>query len=63
MKKFICKQGTSRQDLANPFRHMSYHERLVKKNGTIDLKDNLTIEDLGNKYIRVKPIDNTKLVK
>ena len=62
MRKFISKKSMSRQDLTDPFRHMSYHERLVAK-GTIDLNDNRIIEDLGDKYIRVRPIDKTKLVK
>ena len=52
----------TRQDLSNPFRNMSYHERLIKS-GAISLKDNCTIEDLGNGYERINIIDKSKVVK
>ncbi|MBZ9616789.1 hypothetical protein [Clostridium estertheticum] len=63
MKKIICKQNNlSRQDLANPFRNMSYHERLVKAR-IVDIKDNFIVENLGNGYERVKVVDESKLVE
>lgn len=62
MKKIICKEKKiNRHDLANPFRHMSYHERFRKAN-TIDLEDNFTIEDLGNGYGNIKPVDKSKTI-
>lgn len=60
----ICKSNKriTREYLANPFSNLSYHERLVQA-GAIDLKDNCIIEDLGNGYCRIVPIDETKKVK
>lgn len=52
----------TRQFLANPHQNLTYHERLVLSKA-IDLTDNYTIEDCGNGYSRIKPIDATKLVK
>lgn len=50
MIKFEGKQcRLSRQDLADPFRNISYKERLIKAKA-IDLKDNCIITDLGNGY-------------
>lgn len=63
MKKIICKhKSVTRKDLADPNKHMSYHERLSKA-GSIDLIDNHIIEDCGNGYIRIKPIDQFKITK
>jgi hypothetical protein len=63
LKKIICKQKSlSRQDLANPFRDMSYHERLVQA-GIVDIKNNSTVEEVGNGYEKVKIIDELKLVR
>ncbi|AKN30665.1 hypothetical protein Ccar_07405 [Clostridium carboxidivorans P7] len=63
MKKLKIKQNKlSRQDLADPFRHMSYYERLLKA-GSIDLQNNHIVEELEDGYIKIKPIDESKLVK
>lgn len=63
VKKVIChKKNLSRQDLSNPFRNMSYHERLVKA-GIVDIRDNSIVENLGNGYEKMMVIDETKLVK
>ena len=51
----------TRQDLADPFRHIPYKERLIMA-GAIDLKDN-SIITYKDGYIIIKPIDKTKLVK
>lgn len=63
MKKIKVKQNKiSRQDLADPFRHMSYYERL-KMAKSVDLENNHTIEELEDGYIRIKPIDENKIVQ
>lgn len=49
----------SREDLANPHRHIPHEERL-KMSGAIDLRDNHTIIHLPNGKIRVVPIDPSK---
>jgi len=41
---------------------LTYHERLVK-NHAIDLRNNCIIQDLGNGYCRIIPIDKNKFVK
>lgn len=56
------KKRVSRENLANPFDNMSYHERLVKS-GAIDLEDNCVIEYLGNGYEQIKIIDENKKVE
>lgn len=63
MKKIVCKCKTkSREDLANPFRKIPYKERLIKARA-VDLKDNHKIEDLDNGYMKITPIDESKIVK
>ena len=58
MKKIVCcNKNLSRQDLANPFRNMPYHEQIVKA-GVMNIKDKSIIEDLGNGYVTTKVIDN-----
>jgi hypothetical protein len=59
--KKICKNNynLTREKLANPFPTDTYEERLVKY-GAIDLRDNCTIEDLGNGYEKIIPIDENK---
>lgn len=43
-------------------KELTLHERLLKA-GAIDLRDNMTIEDVGDGYVLVEPIDPTKLYK
>lgn len=62
MKITTRKQMLTRQKLENPFSHKTYHKRLVKSKA-IDLTDNMTIEDLGNGYNKITPINKKKLVK
>lgn len=63
MKKVFNKnKNITRQDLANPFLNMSYHERLVKA-GVVDIESNSIVKELGNGYERIKIIDESKLVK
>ncbi|WP_051507710.1 hypothetical protein [Clostridium botulinum] len=52
----------SRQYLANPFKNLLYHERLVKA-GVVNIKNNSIIKDLGNGYGKVEIIDKSKFVK
>jgi hypothetical protein len=49
----------SRRWLANQHQHLSLHERL-KKNRSVDLRDNRIIEDLGNGYNEIKPVNPNK---
>lgn len=51
----------SREHLANPFKE-SYKKRLIKS-GAIDLRDNHTIIDLGNGYLKIEPIEKNKKIK
>lgn len=46
MKQIKTTKRATREDLANPFRNISYHDRLVMS-GAIDLTDNCIIEDFG----------------
>jgi len=62
MKICTSNKRIIREDLANPFSDMSYHERLVMA-GAIDLTDNCFVQDLGNGYCRMIAIDKTKKVK
>ncbi|AXG94071.1 hypothetical protein AGE29_03670 [Clostridium botulinum] len=63
MKRIYNKnKNITRQDLANPFRNMSYHERLVHA-GIVNIKNNSIVEDLGNGYEKVKIINESKFVK
>ncbi|WP_326514384.1 hypothetical protein [Clostridium intestinale] len=64
MKKKIAssKKSLSRQDLANPFRNMSYHERMIQAK-VVDIRNNSTVEELGNGYQRIKVIDECKFVR
>jgi hypothetical protein len=57
-KKVSSKSRVTRQDLANPFK-MSLEEKRINAQ-SINLKDNFYIEDLGNGYSRIFPIDNNK---
>ena len=43
-------------------KELTYNERQVLS-GSIDLKDNHIIQDLGNGFIKIIPIDKTKLIK
>lgn len=60
--KIIENKKTSRKDLANPNRNMSFYSKLVKSKA-IDLRDNSEIKDLGNGYNEVTPKDKKKLFK
>lgn len=63
MKRVFGKtQNITRQDLANPFRNVSYHERLVNA-GVVDIENNSVVEKLANGYERINIIDESKLVK
>jgi len=61
MKICIKEKPVTRQSLANPFSE-SYDERLIKTKA-VDLRDNYKIEDLGNGYCKVEPIDKTQIYK
>ncbi len=58
----IRNKNRTREMLANPFIGIPMDERAEASNAT-DLTDNHIIEDLGNGYIVVKPIDETKKIK
>lgn len=63
MKKNVRNNMTlTRKDLADPNRDMSYKERLIKA-ASVDLKDNYIINDCGDGYIKIKPIDKCLIVK
>jgi hypothetical protein len=57
--KFRESETLSRHFLANPFQNIPLSERL-KKNHSIDLRDNIAIVDIGNGYSMIKPIDKSK---
>lgn len=63
MKKVIRKQSrVSREMLTNPFLNETLQERLVHSKA-IDYKENSSVENLGNGYARISPIDETKIVR
>ncbi|BCB03516.1 hypothetical protein KH172YL63_16490 [Bacillus sp. KH172YL63] len=49
----------SRKFLANPHQNTSYLD-LLKKNKSVDLRDNSYTVDLGNGYNAIIPIDKNK---
>ena len=49
-----------RSYLSNPFCTECYHDRLIASKA-VDMRDNFRINDLGNGYSEVVPIDDTKL--
>lgn len=57
--KFKVKKSKSN---STPFPLETLHERLVKDHA-IDMRDNFIIKELEGDYIKVSPIDNTKLYK
>jgi len=56
------KERITREFLSNPFILESWQERL-KKSEAINLKDNCIIQDLGNEYNCIIPIDRGKKIK
>lgn len=61
MKKFKAKKW-SLKNHNNPFPIDTLHERLVRDKA-IDMRHNYRIIELPNGYMRVLPIDKTKLYK
>lgn len=53
----FCKRDTM---VGAPFCNACYHDRLIASKA-VDLRDNFRINDLGNGYSEVVPIDDTKL--
>ncbi|WP_029518086.1 hypothetical protein [Paenibacillus polymyxa] len=53
------KQPLNRHQLANPFMDIPMIDRL-RQNESIDLRDNYTIEQVGNGYDKIEPIDSGK---
>lgn len=63
MKKIIKSENRlSREMLTNSFPNQTLQERL-ERSKAIDYKENCTIENLGNGYIRILPKDENKLVR
>lgn len=58
----IRNKRISREYLANPFPKETYKSRLIKSN-SIDLRDNIILENLGNGYLNIKIIDKGKILK
>lgn len=50
----------TRQMIANPHACVPYEERL-RQAGAVDLRGNARVVDLGDGYVRVEPVDPTKL--
>ena len=59
--KFRALRPLTREDLADPFRHIPYKQRLISA-GAIDLTDNHRIERGPGDKIKITPIDPKKLV-
>ena len=49
----------SRNYLANPLQDSSFYS-ILKKKQAVDLRDNYYINDLGNGYGDIKPLDQNK---
>ncbi|NOU72531.1 hypothetical protein GC098_14025 [Paenibacillus sp. LMG 31458] len=63
MAKIVMKNKLqSRHQLTNPFSSETRHERLIKS-GAVDIKDNMIIQDMGNGYATILPIDKNKRLK
>lgn len=52
----------SREEHLFPWIKIPYKERLIRS-GAIDLTDNHRVINLDNGYIKIEPIDSTKLIK
>ncbi|MFJ8528698.1 hypothetical protein [Bacillus sp. NPDC094106] len=50
---------TGKGYLANPFCFKCYEDRLIAS-GSIDLRNNLKTNDLGNGYEKISPIDSNR---
>jgi len=61
MKKVIVSKVKTRAEFLFPWLNIPMIDRL-RASGAVDLKDNHTVTDLGNGYIRVEAIDKTKLI-
>lgn len=63
MKKIsIAKEMRTREQLSNPYGCMSVHQRLCKANA-VNMEENCTIQEKGNGYFVIKPIDKEKIFK
>lgn len=61
MSKISFKKNLTK-DAANPYTLETLNERL-RKNKTIDYRNNYRIKKLDNDYVKIIPIDKTKLWK
>lgn len=62
IKISLAEKQITREDLANPFKHLTHKEKL-KKSNAIDLRNNHTLIDLENGYVKILPIDESKRFK
>lgn len=65
MKKQIkkrCNRKLGREVLSNPFPNETLKKRLVYSE-VIDYRDNHTLEDLGNGYMKISPKDKKRLLR
>lgn len=51
--------NADRADITDAHRHKPYLERM-KESRAVDMRDNYTIEELGDGYVRRRPIDLNK---
>lgn len=61
MSKISFKKNLTK-DAANPYSIETLRERL-RKNKTIDYRNNYRLQQLDNNYVKITPIDKTKLWK
>jgi hypothetical protein len=52
---------TTRQQLADPHAGVPFRKRLEQA-GVIDLRNNKVVEDHGNGYVTVHPVDRAKRI-
>lgn len=57
--KFKSESRITRQDISNPFRNITLEKKRIKSN-SINLKDNFFIEDLGDGYSKIVPLNKEK---
>lgn len=58
-KPVICRNKSLKREAKANLQRKQFQDMLVETSA-VDLRDNITAEDLGNGYIRIDPIDDSK---
>lgn len=61
MKKIlVSKEKKSRESMINPYSDKSMKERLCQAK-VVNMENNFVLQDCGNGYFSIRPIDRTKV--